>query len=139
LGSVDDNLEPQQVGLSHAEFVHLTNEQRINLRCGAIVNGWKYEPTNPIIQALRDRFGSITNEVSFSDSQKHVFAVDKDQPYDYSSLNNTVAIRQRYGVSDDELEVLAGQIRNVHVGQLYRSTAMAKILNIDYGVKYQEC
>jgi len=137
-GTVEDDLEPGQVGKTHAEFVQLTNEQRINLRCAAIVNGWKYEPSNPIMTALRDRFGSISHKVELTDSQKYVFEVDKNGSADYSNLDNTIAIQARYGLSIEEMQELASQIRNVHVGQLYRSTAMAKILHVDYGVKYYD-
>jgi len=50
--------------------------------------------------------------------------------------DNSDAIRSRYGLTSEEIWELVEQISNVKVGQHYSSYAMAKIMELDYGVGF---
>lgn len=136
LGTVEDDLTEVQLNIPHSLFCSLTNEERITRFTTAVVNGWKYEPTNPILRALRARFSSVTDEVKVHDSLTFVF--DADKPIDYSHLDNTDAIIARYGLTECEIDELARVISSIRIGQTIRTTAYSKIMAVDYGVKYVE-
>jgi len=132
-GTVEDDLDHIKCGISHAQFMAYTHEQRANLFFSNVVRGWKNEPSNPIMNALRQRFNTGTAEIT-PDSLKHIFT----EVHDLSSYDNTPALMSRYGVTMDELNELAEAIMHIKVGMFTRTAAAAKIYNVDYGVGYIE-
>ncbi len=130
-GDVDDDLQHTQLGVSHAEFCSMPHSLRADKFFSGVIRGWKHEPTNPIMAAMRARFVSDSIEVKH-DSLNHIFT----ETYDTSMYDCTEAILSRYGLTTDELNELAEQIMNCKVGHHYSSTAVAKIMEVDYGVGY---
>jgi hypothetical protein len=131
LGRVEDDLDHIKCNVTHAEFLAMTHEQRINLYTSNVIKGWKNEPSNPIMTALRQRFNSSNTEIT-PDSIKYVAPAE----HDLSHMDNTSALFERYGLTTDEITELVQVILHVKVGHQSRTTAVAKILNVDYGVTW---
>lgn len=145
LGTVEDDLCENQFSIPSSKFWALSNEQRISLFCNGVVKGWKHEPTNPIMKALRERFSDDHPSVRSTreligtpnmgdvkhDSLIHIFT----EVEDLSAEDNTVAIMARYGCSMEEINQLARQISRLQVGHEVRSHCYTKIMCVDYGVQ----
>jgi len=131
-GDLEDDMQATQLGVSHAEFCSMSNSVRCDAFMAGVVKGWKNESSNPILKALRERFVSKSNLEVKHDSLIHVF----DEVPDHSMYDNSDAIRSRYGLTSEEIWELVEQISNVKVGQHYSSYAMAKIMELDYGVGF---
>jgi len=124
LGSVENDLEARQIGVSPAEFQAMSHQERCDRFISCIVAGLVWEPSNPIIAALRARFpGGVNQPLD-----------DWTPPIDGRVDDNTDAILARYELTSSELDQLVSQIQHLAVGDVLPSAAIAKIFSVDYGV-----
>lgn len=124
LGCVEDDLDARQLGVSPAAFQSMSHAERCDRFVSSVVAGLVWEPSNPIIDALRRRFpGGTASEQP-----------DWTPRFDGRDSSNTEAIMARYGLSSSEIEKLVQQIDLLRVGDVCPSSAVAKIFSVDYGV-----
>lgn len=128
-GVVEDDLVAKQVGLQPSQFATFTTTQRMELFFSAVIKGWKNEPSNAIMTALRTRFDtSVITEVKH-DSLNYVFQDELDQ----SVVLNDNHLVNRYGLSSDEITELVQHIDRLVLGDVVSLSSIAKIFAVDYG------
>ncbi len=128
-GVVEDDLVARQLGMQPSEFATLTTTQRMDLFFSAVIKGWKNEPSNAIMQALRTRFNSNVSVEVKHDSLNFVFQDEVDQ----SVMLNDSHLFNRYGLTSDEVTELVQHIDRLVLGDVVSLSAIAKILAVDYG------
>jgi len=130
-GLVWGDLECRHLGVDELTFRRMSNEERADVFFSRVINGWKHEPSNIVMDALRERFSAGGDAEILHDSNLYLFTYRAD----YSQHNTTEAIMKRYGVTTAELQELAEQIRHMRVGQIRSSEALRKIYAKDLGSK----
>jgi hypothetical protein len=135
MGTLDDELTPTQLCVSNPEFVAMTMNQRMMRFFSSVMEGWKNEPSNSILNALRERFNSDHSVVEVVEKLKHdSLKYVLPESVDYSSTFSDVGIIARYGLSSDEISDAVELIRNIQLGQVVSCTAFSKIYHVDYGL-----
>ena len=134
-GMIEDDLLPNMLSLTSGKFARMPNSSRMDHFFSAVVAGWKNEPRNVIIDALRSRFNtSCEAEVVdklMHNSVKNILMDHKD----LSGLDNTDAICARYGLSDADISELVYYITQLKLGDLVSTSCVDKFYRADYGVK----
>jgi len=139
-GWVDGSLTHIKLGMddspaSIAAFAAMSQQQQMDAYCGGVVRGWKNEASDPILDALRSRFtgtdlGVIQVEASKDASR---FAVRDDLNYSEVVIDPGT-LRNRYDLSDAEVEAIVSGISLMHVGTFVVTSGVAKILKVAYGI-----
>jgi len=137
LGSCLNDLTSEMCGVTQLEFSGMGEEERWNIFCANVIEGWKYEPHNPLLDALRERFPSHSARKSI-----HMLEQIKDSPevicvssieHDLSNMDATVAFELRYGIDENELVDLLLAVKEISAGKHYNLVAARKIMHVDYG------
>lgn len=126
-GHVFDDLQAYQLGVSPAQFQAMTHDERADRFFGSVIAGHCHEPSNPLIDALRDRFPNVGN---ISPAE----ALDWKPSVSEEGFNNTAGMCKRYDLNPHQLEELAGQIRSLKVGDVLSSTVAGAIYKQDYSL-----
>jgi len=132
LGSIDDDLECRHLGVSKSVFATMSFATRMDLFVSSVIRGWKHEPGNRILEALRQRFcsghESEVDKLHLADSLVHTVEIK-----DYSDIwaDN---LNERYDLDDDEISEAVQLIKNFQLGWHVSCRAFAKIYNVDYGL-----
>ena len=124
LGGVDGDLVANQLGVSNAEFRRMDETDRMEAFVGGVVKGYCNEPSNIILDALRERFvkGNVI-------STKHYSSVQR------SSLHvSTHSLISRYGGTEAEWNILASEISNLALGDYIASPILARVYEVDYSL-----
>jgi hypothetical protein len=137
LGAVDNDLTHNQLGVDLIEFKAMTPNERMNRFWGGVLLGYKNEPSNVILEALRTRFDSSHNVVTES-----ALALLRNENVDSYYMHSrtaktgdcTQSIMKRYRLTSSEVSELVGLIRDLSVGQRFKLTSIAKFYSKDYGV-----
>lgn len=128
-GSVEGDLTHQQLGLSPAEFDPLQHPERFQRHQAGIMLGWKHEPSNPLMKAMREKFVSDAPCVEvLHDSLTHVFV----DTLDHAGVDGGAAFRERYNLDEQEIIVLQESINLWSVGVTSTCSAVRKIMKKDY-------
>jgi hypothetical protein len=145
LGTVEDCLTPLKLGITVTHFNSMSYNERLDRFWGGVVLGFKNEPGNPILDALRERFNHIEStkvrrvlgntlavclDRSLEATEFEEFTnelIDNSQEtIDPNSLNN------RYGSTDDEVADLCHHISCITLGYANYSSMITKIYKQDY-------
>jgi len=133
LGSVDGTMHAEMLGWDQLRFNMSTYSERMDTFVSNVVMGYKHEPSNPILTALRNRFNSHTTSVIQSDkSAVRTIGVMRETFAHWTC--DEESFKRRYSLSNAELEELINQIAHIQVGQIYSSEAISKIYKQDYGL-----
>lgn len=138
LGLVQGDMLPEKLSLTPEVYESLSWQQRSDRFTAGVIHGFKHEPSNPILEALRSRFLSGTTPVS---ELERVFSLNNQRNPDLLDLIDLsvdtispASFQARYEFSDLELEELLAQIRSCRVGAINSSRACTKIYTVDYEV-----
>jgi len=130
LGKVENDMESRHLAMTPAEFVATTMSDRMDAFFSSVIAGWCNECANPVLNALRQRFGTgFKSEVREHDSNKYIFT-DKQ---DYSMYTDE-SFGTRYNLSESEISDLVDSINSIKLGRKIACTAISKIFHKDYGV-----
>lgn len=162
-GCVDGDLTHLMVGMTQPVFRDASHEQRFRRYQSGIMAGWRKEPANALLQALRARFPTEAGD-SFEilhDSVTHVFAGFKPAEsvhmdslqFDYGLMDSEVAelacalgtpdtlnadaqesFARRYQLSSQDVAELTESIATWEVGCFFSTNAARMILAKDYGM-----
>lgn len=149
IGSVKDDLLPGQLGLSSLTFSAMSQDQKMNAFCGAVIMGWKNEPSNQILRAFRHRFlssgGAPLNTPLMThcltsgavEAPRHFYdlPINDGDPVDYSSFHSDSFLYERYGLSSYEVQEIVETILNLRVGDIISTSGIAKIYSVDYDIE----
>lgn len=127
-GYVDGDLTHEQLGLSKAEFDALEFSDRFHAHQSGIMKGWKHEPGNPLMNALRCKFQSDKSVEVLHDSLKFVF-VDVAS---HTAVDGANAFARRYRLTEVEVAELVESVEGWSVGVTCCSAAAKKIMAKDY-------
>jgi len=128
-GSVEGDLTHQQLGLSPAEFDPLQHPERFQRHQAGVMLGWKHEPANPLMTAMREKFVSDAPCVEVKhDSLTHVFV----ETLDCANVDGGAAFRERYDLDEQEIIVLQESVKLWSVGVTCTCSAVRKIMKKDY-------
>ncbi len=137
LGMVDNDLTHTQLGVDLIDFRAMTPQERMDRFWSAVMVGYKHEPSNVILDALRTRFDSSRFQVT----ESALALLQNDQADSYYGHSRTFKIGdcsdsmvKRYRLTSSEVDELVAVIRDLTVGQRYKLTSIAKIFSKDYGV-----
>lgn len=139
-GWVDGSLTHITLGMadnkaSVAKFGAMSQQQQADAFGGAVVRGWKNEARDPILAALRSRFTEddlgVVQAVTSKDASR--FEVRDDLNYSQVEISADT-LRNRYDITDAEVEEIASGIKNMHVGSFVVTSGVAKILGVGYGI-----
>lgn len=130
-GTVWDDLECRHLGVDSETFRGLSMERRMDMFFSRVITGWKHEPGNIVMDALRERFRADSDVEILTDSNKFLF-VDRT---DYSQFDVTDSVCQRYACTRGELVELAEAIRHLRLGQFIVCPVLEKIYRRDNGSK----
>jgi len=141
-GTTDSKFCAASIGVSTREFTDMNPKEVANRYMSVVVSGLKHQPHNPILDALRERFnvlptfsGGVATEEYISLSLKHV-------KYKHEDLSEwTVdadSFARMYSFVAGEQEELVHAIRSVEIGHIITSSAVEKILKLDYSVVFDE-
>lgn len=127
-GSVDGDLTAIQVGMTPNEFMAMGPNGAYQVYAGGVVAGLKNEPSNIIMDAMRDKFCTkdgfvVELGVHKARSQKSFEADDE-------------SIRLRYGLSEPEVLELVSSINDIQIGMDVRVGALNKIFKKDYDLAF---
>jgi hypothetical protein len=147
LGSVEDELSAKQLGVSQSMFTSMSNNDRMQRFFSSVIEGWKNETGNSILNALRERFNSSSSaevvEINKHDSLKHVFSPNNEESKEQAGFANSngsfsessdAGLFLRYGLNSDEISELVSLIKNIQLGMHVSCDALAKIYHVDYGM-----
>jgi hypothetical protein len=131
LGTMEGDMEPKHIGLTQSEFWFLSEQEKAERFFGGVVQGDRNEPTDPVMQALRERFP--TGAVHY-----HRDISAADVVLEHADLAQVVISEdswlRRYGITSSQLNELLEVIRHVRVGMHSRTHAAAAAFCVDYGV-----
>lgn len=138
LGCVDNDLTHLQLGVDVNDFRVMTPQERMDRFWTGVILGYKNEPPNVILDALRRRFDAsrfLVTESSLSFLQDGV----KDSYFLHSRINQnnqdcTESVMRRYKLTSSEVSELVSLIDDLSVGQRFKLTSVAKFYSKDYGV-----
>lgn len=137
LGMIDNDMTHLQLGVDLLDFRVMTPEERMNRFWSGVLKGYKNEPSNIILDALRTRFDSSRFVVTESALQ----LLQNEQVDSYYSHSRTAkegdcteSVMRRYRLSSSEVDELVALIRDLTVGQRFKLTSVAKFFAKDYGV-----
>jgi len=147
LGSIDDDLECRHLGVTSSVFGNMSFPLRMDLFMSSVIRGWKHEPQNRILQALRERFcagqpseadvlnrhGSLEAilEIDVNKQTRLLEEIVTDRDYSAVVADN---LNERYGLDDDEITEAVQLIKNFQLGWHVSCRAFAKIYHVDYGL-----
>jgi len=141
LGSCNSDLTAEMTGLTQLEFTATPKERRWELFAASVIEGYKHEPHNPLLDALRLRFPPTSNTKPIP----ILYQIDKDSlesvsnaTDDLSSEDASAAFFLRYKINSDELEELLLSVKELRLGRHYSLVACRKIMAIDYGFSYDD-
>lgn len=129
-GLVDQDLTATRIGVTQAKFGSMSHDEIFDRYQSSIIMGWKHEPSNPILDALRKRYSSAGVCEVKHDSNIYIFSEDTDN----SQHDSTEACRLRYGITSEEEAEIVEAITTMRVGFWYDLEGVNKILRKDYGM-----
>jgi hypothetical protein len=131
-GTVDGNLLPTHFPtLTSKEFKELlvTNEQLLaDWYFGSVMEGYKNEPSNVIIDALRSRFPPPKHKAII---REEFITVNKG-PNTYPAVP-TEQLKLRYDFEDYEISEMVQIIHDIKIGIAVTHSGFGKIMEKDYG------
>lgn len=135
LGSIQDDLVADHLGMEPSIFARTLPEERMNLFVGGVVGGWRHEAGNSILGALRKRFPTRVAEVVV-EKFKHYTVSEITDIMDYSDEFDDGWLMARYDLDASELLEIVRAIDNCQLGDEFHLVGMAKIFKKDYGLTY---
>lgn len=102
-------------------------EKRAKVFLGSLLEGWKNEPVQPLLTAMREAFPFMGHTIVHEQAHrqlKHSGAA----PLDVSG------VCARYGISFAEYQALSDTVGTLVLGDILVSDAVAKIYSVDYGL-----
>jgi len=139
-GWVDGSLTHVKLGLedspaSIALFGAMSQQQQMDAYCGGVVRGWKNEAADPILVALRNRFTEDCTGVIQTITSKDAGRTFVRDDLNYSECEICPStLRNRYNISDAEIEAIVCGISMMHVGTFIVTSGVSKILHVCYGI-----
>lgn len=137
LGCVDGDMTHDQLGVDLVEFRSMTPEERMNRFWTGVICGLKHEPSNRIINALRERFSSS----KFNVTESALSFLQNEAKDSYYSHNRTAktgdcteSIMKRYDLTEADVDELVDIIHDLHLGQRWKLRSVAQFYKMDYGV-----
>jgi len=124
-GQLYEDMQGYQIGVDNATFTTMTYNQRMNAYLGAVIKGYKNEPSSPILTSLRtrftdtqgtlvDKFKLVEEDIDFSE-----YRVDDKDLYD------------RYGVDDYQATLFS--LEDLRLGDnLQADPVLVRIMAVDY-------
>lgn len=134
LGTTEGVMEARQLGLTQEEFAGLTHQKRSDLFFSRVIDGYKNEPSDPILEALRARFNTTTGlgdrvpPLASDVNPELILGCRSDKVVTMASFC------KRYDLDNWEVEQLCAQIAGCAIGRVLPSTACDKIYKTDYDV-----
>jgi len=129
-GVVYGPLEAHHLGVDRAEFVLLSDTEKMEWFFSAVVAGYVCEPHSSVLDAMRDRFNhkrGVANPI-----YKHA---DMNTSRSFSSFcicDSEWCVR--YDCAPSEIAELCSLIRNLTLGDQIYLPLLDRIMHIDYGV-----
>lgn len=124
-GQLSEDMQAMQLSLDNATFHRMTYQERFNCFLGAVVKGYKNEPSSPILTALRTRFASSIGVLK----PTHVI-VESD--VDYSLWNveaNSLAARY----TNMDYTALVQDLHDLQLGDnLQSNPCLQQVMHVDY-------
>jgi hypothetical protein len=140
-GTVEGDMSALQLGISNRDFAQLTLQEKMDDFLSVVVEGLKTEPSNVLLDALRQRFcmynrveERLQTDPLKNLLNKHYMNVDKGSIDTSPWQVEASGLPSRYDLSDDQIELLISQISNCRIGAVYTSPAVAAIFAADYGL-----
>lgn len=130
LGSLDGDVTAKSLGLTKGEFKSLSMGEKMELYISGVVGGLCNEPSNIIMDALRQRFKRKSPKIFLSYAAENAQSHDRSQHY-----LPTSSLAARYGGTESEWEELATAIGNLRLGTVIPSRLLTDIYRIDYALK----
>lgn len=129
-GSVQGDLDFKKCSLTRSQFNGMSVSERWEHFLGGVVRGWKNQPTNRILAAMRSRF--CPNPDGFEVLSDSLTTFLSEDQMDLSMYDNDAAVMARYRLDDDEVEILVEAIRTCKLGLFFDLFSIRKIMNKDY-------
>jgi hypothetical protein len=124
-GQLDTDMQASQVSMDNATFHRLTYNERMNVFLGAVISGYKNEPSSPILAALRTRFtdtrGTLRDKFTLveSDIDFSMYEVEGTELYD------------RYSIEDYQATVY--NLEELRLGDnLQSDPVLVRVMHVDY-------
>lgn len=128
LGELDGDITAKMLGVGKSEFRQLSYAQKMEMYVGGVVRGLKNEPSNIIMDALRERFTKGDTEISLS----YLSANSKiDRSHAVIPISE---LQKRYGGIESDYYHLATSIRNMRLGSVIPSPLISSFYKTDYGL-----
>jgi len=136
IGQVENSLTCVQLGMSHVEFSALTQVERMEMFFAGQIEALKNEPSCSILDAFRERFnvGRCKANQAVVDHHNALLEFKPRSLIDRSHLVVENGMRKRYSLTQEDIDILVHQIRNLRIGDRLRSVAVAKIMHVDYDI-----
>jgi len=136
LGKVNEDLTPQQVALTPAEWRVNTRSQIFNKYIQGIISGWKHEPSHPLLAGLRDRFLPVDTSSVSESCDKAPAIVEYTTSFSDVKLDLDSLCR-RYDVAPSDFAMLYGMCQELQLGSIISSTVLRRAMEVDYGLSFR--
>jgi len=124
-GQLTQDMQANQIGLGNDVFNTMTFSERFDCFFGAVVQGYKNEPSTPILEALRTRFPSTTGKLK-DDTQFIKTDIDFSE-----YIVDMESLEQRYGCVDYEQTII--DLIDLQVGDIMKNDpALVRMMEVDY-------
>jgi len=145
LGSYEGDLTPVQLGVDMATFRTMSDSAKMERFVGGVVQGMKWEPSNSLLAALRERFPStgfeidrrsympVSTEFGPDGSPLTVEIVPSNIKY-ATSLGGDEHLMNRYSITEDEIAEVSNVLRSLRVGDVFSHRVFSRIYHVDYGM-----
>lgn len=140
LGHVDQNMTPEQLGVSSLHFSQMPPIERMDRFFTSVVQGHCHQPGSCIMDALRSRF-NVNNIPGQAESRSRL-VIEKDGSFfrdiftcdESENYITTDSICNRYDCTIDELQDLLKVIDCIDLGDHCFLPIFNKIFGADYGL-----
>lgn len=124
-GQLSEDMQANQLSLDNATFNHMPYGDRMDCYLGAVMKGYRNEPSSPVLTALRTRFRCVTGTL------KTKFTL-VDEDIDFSSFEVLDdELYARYEVSD--YQVVLHNLLDLQLGDnLQADPVLQQIMHVDY-------
>lgn len=124
-GGVEGDLTHTSCNIPLSMWKSMNWSERMECYLSNIIEGFKNEPSTPIMQALRTRFNRVVGPI-----EPEFHRMERDE---VCNINIDVASwLRRYRCTSQDLQVLVAQLSHAEFGTFYSSVAMDSILTRDY-------
>jgi hypothetical protein len=146
LGSVEGDMRADQLGITPAEFATWPWTDRMEVFCGAVIQGLINEPQSRIMNALRKRFpwnGRTVISLSYEGEVMSGF-VEPTQPGIEECFSGDLrrelvldeqSLCLRYGITEKDIDELVESISQIQLGRVSTTFAVTRFNAVDYGLE----